>query len=261
MKGKFKCGLVVTIVAALLFNLGAGLAWADGGVRVELTASDGYRLAGLLSTPQGKPLGGVVLLHMYSNNKESWQPLTEHLVKRGFVCLAIDMRGHGESRIGPTGDDNLAKVFARDPAFFNDMHLDGEAAVRYLAGLSKDKPCPIAIVGASVGCSVAIHTAVAGNVDIAAVAVMTPGRNYLNIPTMEHLKRWPGIPMLVLSSQEEVALGAEEIFKVLGPTNADLQVFSENNIHGTFMFGKVDGVEELITSWLVEKIASQAGRR
>ncbi|MBU4263154.1 MAG: alpha/beta fold hydrolase [Proteobacteria bacterium] len=221
--------------------------------KVKLTTADGYRIAGILSRPsQGDGRLGVVLLPMYRHIKESWQPLVAELDRRGLVSLAIDMRGHGESRIGPDGDDS-GRVMERDPALFNAMHLDAEAAVRYLidqAGCRK-----IGLVGASVGCSVAIDTAVRAQVPVAAVVVMTPGSDYLGIPTLQQITGWPGdLPLLILSSAEEKERGAEAISRKLAKQRAELVLFDQTNIHGTNMFGRVDGVAERIVNWLNGKL-------
>jgi len=80
--------------------------------------------------------------------------------------------------------------------------------------------------------------------------VMTPGKDYLGVPTMKHIENWPGIPLLILSSREELERGASAIYARLKNSGATLKVFEEEDIHGTNMFGEVDGVEELITNWI-----------
>jgi len=219
--------------------------------RVVLTAGDGYRIAGAFTKANGK--AGVVLLHMYRQDKESWKPLVAQLTEQGISSLAIDMRGHGESRLGPKGNDESKRVLARDATLFNKMHLDAEAAVRYLLehGIEPQK---IGLVGASVGCSVAIQTVAEGNVPVAAVVVMTPGKDYLGIPTMQHIKKWGGQPLLILTSKEEEGRGARAIYEKLKNNGAELRVFEEEGIHGTNMFGEVKGVEQLIAGWLADKL-------
>jgi len=193
--------LVFALLAALLIFSRAEAA----PEKVVLTAADGYRITGSLT--KGDSGAGVVLLHMYGQSKESWQPLIEPLHARGITSLAIDMRGHGESRLDPAGNDDSKLVVARDPELFIQMHLDAEAAVRYLLAHGI-KPSKVGLVGASVGCSVAIQTVAEGKVPVAAVVVMTPGKDYLGIPTMRHIKNWPGTPLLILTSREERNRGA-----------------------------------------------------
>ncbi len=215
--------------------------------KIVLTAADGYKITGSLMKGDGG--AGVVLLHMYRQDRQSWQPLIEQLSARGITSLAIDMRGHGESRLDPAENDDAGRVLAKDSAFFNKMHQDAEAAVRYLIDHGID-PGRVGLVGASVGCSVAIHTVSARVEPVAAVVLMTPGKEYLGIPTMNHIKNWPGKPLLILTSSEEQQRGAAAIYDHLKNNGATLRVFEEKNIHGTNMFGEVDNVENLIADWL-----------
>jgi hypothetical protein len=112
----------------------------------------------------------------------------------------------------------------------------------------------VALCGASVGCSVAIYTAVKQKVPVNSVVLMTPGKNYLGVPTMQHIKNWPDLPLLILSSEEESGKGADVIYKKLQNTGAELHLFDDEDIHGTYMFGEVDDVEDLIANWLAEKL-------
>jgi len=219
--------------------------------KIVLTAADGYRITGNLT--KGATRSGVVLLHMYRHDKESWQPLIEQFNARGITSLAIDMRGHGESRLDPEGNDASKLVLVRDPVFFNQMHQDAEAAVNYLIGHGID-PGHTGLVGASVGCSVAVHTVSEKMVPVGAVVLMTPGRDYLGVPTMSHIRNWPGKPLLILTSSEEQERGAVPIYEQLKSNNATLKIFDEEDIHGTNMFGKIDNVEKLITDWLVDSL-------
>ncbi len=84
---------------------------------------------------------------------------------------------------------------------------------------------------------------------------MTPGANYLGVPTMEHIKSWPGIPLLIMAGKEEKDRGAVQIYNTLKEKGAELHLIDQPSIHGTNMLGKVPGVEEFISDWLVSKMA------
>ena len=220
-------------------------------MEVSFTASDGHPLVATLDRPDKGTVihTGVILLPMYRHTRESWQPLVQQLTAAGFTCLSLDLRGHGQSRFGADGSDNEKRVIARDPAFFNTMYLDVVAADIWLRNREPQLK-KIVLVGASVGCSVAVHAVTGSSVNVDAVVLMTPGENFLGIPTMDHIKTWPGIPLLILSSEEEQERGAAGIYKELQNNDAELKLFQQTNIHGTNMFGKVDKVEESITQWL-----------
>jgi pimeloyl-ACP methyl ester carboxylesterase len=220
-------------------------------MEVSFTASDDHPLVATLDMPD-KGTGirtGVILLPMYRHTRESWQSLVQQLTAAGFTCLSLDLRGHGQSRFGADGSDNEKRVLARDPDFFNTMYLDVAAADSWLRNREPQLK-QIALVGASVGCSVAVHAVTGSSVKADAVVLMTPGENYLGIPTMDHIKTWPGIPLLILSSEEEQERGAAAIYKQLQNNGAELKLFPQTNIHGTNMFGKVDKVEGFIVQWL-----------
>lgn len=243
---RWKIALVVCSVLILLV-----LSDSLASEKVILTADDGYRITGNFTKADGK--AGVVVLHMYRNDKESWQPLVEKLTARGITSLAIDMRGHGDSKLDPKGNDDSKRVLARDAKLFNRMHQDAEAAVRYLLDKGID-PQRIGLIGASVGCSVAIHTVSENKVPVGAVVVMTPGKEYLGVPTMRHIKDWRGQPLFILTSKEEEERGAKAIYNQLKGKGAELRVFDEEDVHGTNMFGEVEGVEKMIAAWMAEKL-------
>jgi len=239
-------------ILALLLLVGLSeptLAGTENSRIVVITAADGQKLRGLLDRGAGEHGAGVVLLPMYRQTKETWQPLLKVLNERGITTLALDLRGHGDSRTAPDGTDLSRLVAARDPDLFNRMHLDAEAAIRYLSGqgVAAER---IGLVGASVGCSVALDTITRGEVSVRAAVVMTPGRDYLGIPTMAQIENWPGIPLLILSSEEELERGAGPISRQLQGKGAELRIFAGEGIHGTNMFGEVPGVEEMIADWL-----------
>ena len=174
----------------------------------------------------------------------------QKLLSAGFTCLSLDLRGHGQSRFGANGSDDEKRVEARDSKFFNSMYLDVAAAEKWLQKTEPQLEKEV-LIGASVGCSVAVHAIAGGVVRAEAAVLMTPGEDYLGISTMEHIKTWPVIPLLILSSEEEQDRGAAAIYKQLQKRGAELKLFPQTNIHGTNMFGKVERVENVITDWLL----------
>lgn len=249
-RGRLVClqMLLATALLSVLFCLMTLAGIAQAAERVALKAADGFPLIGLYEQAGAGTAGpAVVLLHMYNNRKESWQPLIAELRNQGVSALAIDLRGHGESRLSAAGIDQAPRVENRDASFFNEMYQDAAAAVQWLKGRGHHS---IGVVGASVGCSVAMHMAVATKTDIGAMVLMTPGLDYLGIDTLHHLGRWPGLPLLILTSEEEKDRGATTIYQHLENQGARLIVLDQRNIHGTRMFGVVTGVEERISGWL-----------
>ncbi len=198
--------------------------------------------------PGDEGMPGIVGLHMYPSDRSSWRPLAE---KRpaGFHFLALDLRGYGGSRKQGTADLGEA-VKKRDPQLFQAMWQDALAGVKFLRDEGTCDPKRIGLVGASVGCSVAIDATIRRGSEIAAVAALTPGKDYLGVPTMDHIRTWKEQPLLLLSSEKEADGGARPIAAELKKRpEIELSIVPGEDVHGTMMFGKVEGIEDRIASW------------
>lgn len=102
--------------------------------RVSFPTADG----GLIYADRyGSGTRGVVLAHGARLNKESWAPQAQSLAAAGFLVLAIDFRGYGQSR-GPGQSDPLSAP----------LSLDVLGAVRYLR---QDGASTISVIGGSMG--------------------------------------------------------------------------------------------------------------
>ncbi len=266
MKTAMRAAWPLALVAAFALR---GAVAEDGvaGEDVRIATADGLSIAATWYPPAAgtpAPAPVVVALPMYRHTRGSYASLVRPVTDRGMGLLALDLRGHGDS--AKQGDLDLSKrVDERDATLFNAMHADVEAAIAWLA---KEKLTPkgrIALVGASVGCSVAIDTAVRAPDEVAAVACLTPGKDYLGVPTMEHVAKWrKGKPLLLVTSAEEIDGGAGPIFSKLEGRGAELkrvewvktdETADERSLHGTNMFGRVDGVEENLADWLALHVA------
>jgi esterase/lipase len=80
---------------------------------------------------------GVLLAHGGQFNKESWKEQAKVLTEAGFLILAIDFRGYGQSR-GPGESDPMSAP----------LYFDVLAGVRYLRSTGAKT---VSVVGASLG--------------------------------------------------------------------------------------------------------------
>ena len=72
------------------------------GIEIELKTQDGWRLkAKYLPAKTGKQT--YILLHGAGYRKEFWWLMARSLSRAGCGMLALDLRGHGESQVGPDG--------------------------------------------------------------------------------------------------------------------------------------------------------------
>lgn len=253
-------GAVVAVLAAF-----PAAAQEIGSRDVAITTDDKMTIAGTLWPSASGNAPGVVLLHMYKSDRTAWAPLVRHLNERGADVLAIDLRGHGGS--AKQGKSDLApRVEKRDAKLFQDMHKDAIAAVRYLVREVKSDPARVVIVGASVGCSVAIDTARRHPKEVAAVACLSPGSNYLGLNTLEHAKAWPkDRPLLLLAHASEAAAGAAQVRDAV--PGSRLVTYDDPEpedakgdpmwAHGTRMFGRIPLVEQTVASFVAARTGSE----
>jgi 2-succinyl-6-hydroxy-2,4-cyclohexadiene-1-carboxylate synthase len=79
-------------------------------------------------------LRSIAFLHGFTQTGNSWKPIAERLVDRGFRCMVVDLPGHGES-----------------------SHIDADLVTT--ANLVADTVGPTALVGYSLGGRTALHVA------------------------------------------------------------------------------------------------------
>ncbi|MCH7527123.1 MAG: alpha/beta fold hydrolase [Planctomycetes bacterium] len=216
---------------------------------VTFETRDGVEIFGDYFAPQSGGSPVVILLHMYRSNRSAWRPLVPALHKAGFAVLAIDLRGHGES-LHPSPMQLARRVGDRDETVFGAMHRDVAAAYVFLDGRRKVDMSRVALVGASVGCSVAIDYA-ARDRSVDVVVCMTPGVKYLGVDSTGHIRKYGKRPILLLATSDE-----RQACDTLGAVNpsATAAIVGSGRIHGTRMFGKIKGIEKRIVSFLLEHI-------
>ncbi len=243
-----------TLLLALVLASSAA-AQPPAASEIEFKAHDGHVISADYFAPKPQKYGApiVILLHMYRHDRTTWQPLIGPLHEAGFAVLALDMRGHGRSATPATRE----RVMARETKLFEDMTHDVRGAYDWLAkreGLDRSR---FALVGASVGCSVALRYAREDR-SVDAVVCMTPGLRYLGLDSSSDLRATHGRHVLLLATADE-----REACDKLAPLmdGAEARVIDDARAHGTQMFGRVPGVEALITDFLAKSVGKPSAEQ
>ena len=230
------------------------------GERVTFQTDDNDKVTIVGDFYPAKTEGGelppvVILLHMYKRDRSDWKPLIPELQKRGIAALAIDLRGHGES-VEPAEANLAERVAERDKRVFEDMKHDVAAAYTWLAQQGKVDLSRFGLVGASVGCTVAFEYA-ADDLSVDAIVAMSPGTSYMRIKSDKDIADINGRAIWLICPTEDIANA--DALKAANPEgNINIkEVKAEGddpdvNIHGTYMFGKVGGIERDIAGFLVK---------
>ncbi len=213
---------------------------------VTFSATDGFTLTADYYPPSKKQTGDapfVILLHMYRSDRKAWQPLIEPLREADFAILALDLRGHGESATTETRD----AVEKRDPEVFKKMQDDLRGAYDWLVTQPRIDRARFALVGASIGCSLALRYA-ADDCSVDAIVCLSPGLNYMQIDSAGDIRQLGGRHVLMLATPDE--RDAPYTLKQRAAQEVDVQIYDGHKAHGTNMFGAVPEMEPTIVNFL-----------
>lgn len=179
----------------------------------------------------------VILIHMYPADRKSWTPLAARLRTGNTACavLAYDIRGHGGSA-GPKEKELKAMYDRRDPALFQDAWKDVEAAKKWLAAQPRCDVTRVALIGASIGCSISLDYA-GRDGDVKAVACLSPGPNYFGVNSIEHIKKCDKAAVLLISPEGEYE-AVQQLVEGSGGMAKGMKYSGGRERHGTNMLSE-----------------------
>lgn len=125
--------------------------------------------------------------------------LMARLYRRGFALLAIDLRGHGQSKLFPDGSTKDLCSGGGD-ALFAGMVSDVKAAVGYARTTLGAQS--VAVIGASIGSNSAL-VAFSEDAQLAMVVALSPGLDYLGIKTDGAVRQLGSRPALLEAADDD----------------------------------------------------------
>jgi pimeloyl-ACP methyl ester carboxylesterase len=241
------CNAVVAVAAGLVLVVTPALALEPRAVTFETFDGKVIHADYYGNSPTETEMPMAILLHMYRSNRTAFKPLIEPLHAAGFAVLAIDLRGHGESATEST----RARVMAAETAVFEEMSEDVRAAYDWLARQEGVDRSRFALIGASVGASVALDYAVEDkSVDV--LVCLSPGADYLGLDSKEDIRRIKGRKIWLLGADNAKEREAVAALAALAP-GATAET-AAGDFHGTHMFGHVPGIEQRIVDYVKKNI-------
>jgi pimeloyl-ACP methyl ester carboxylesterase len=226
---------IKAILLLLLLCLAASFAPAAlaQGTAVEVTAPDGLVLKGDFYLV-GNDHATVLLLHQLYTSRTSWQDVIGALTGAGYNVLAVDVRGHGQTR----GKLNWGAA-VDDVAIWLGW-LRGTAGVRDA----------ISTLGSSMGSSLAIVGCARDAACRTAIAI-SPGWNYNGVALEDPLKNsFAGRQILVVYTHRDryPALGVPRMLEV-APDVVVTQQYTGNQ-HGMNLLTKFPESMQVMLDWL-----------
>jgi len=148
------CVVVIFVSALMAYGIRRDFGSVDVQY-VKFHDPSGVTLAARVYRPVGATLGtkmpGVLNLHGYQNDKDVNDPFSIELSRRGFVVLALDMIGHGDS-----GGGYDRPLYLKDPSYT----VGANAGYQYLKGLPFVDAANLGVMGHSLGAIQSLRVAV-----------------------------------------------------------------------------------------------------
>ncbi len=190
----------------------------------------------------------ILLFHMLGRNSGDWKDIIYEL-NNYFSVLAIDFRGHGNSR--------LQKGYLLDYRDFDAtkwlaLKEDAEAAYSYLEKIKNNEEIKIGIIGASSGANIAAYLA-SQYTDIQAIVLLSPGLNYNGIDILPFIKLSKANILIIVSEKDEYSYNSSmEIYNKY-KDKIQLKIYP-GAFHGTRIISRYPDSKDIIISWLKDKL-------
>ena len=230
------------MLPALLF-LAAAAAAAPASApaaerKVSFPTADGWTISALYR-PARKGGAVLVLAHGVASSKSEWAGFTSRLAAKGVGTLAIDLRGHGDSKAGPKGPRDYTDFDATQewPRAAGD--LDAAAGWLKARGVPESR---IALGGASIGANLA-SVAAAARPKTPFLLLLSAGPDYRGVKL-----RKPGTRTLAGASPGDYF--AHQTLKPLAAVPG-VETFEAPSGHGVQMFTDPATLDRVV-DWAVK---------
>lgn len=251
---RFLCGALaaVVVLAALACGKPERAPATAASEEHVLTTKDGLAISATLYTVPKPAPPALILVHMLGSDRHSWAAFASRAEKAGYLCAAIDLRGHGD-RVGEGGRTRSYRTFTQDDwyAALNDI-----AAAKDLLLRKGADPENLAVVGASIGANLALNYAVEDPA-IQAIVLISPGLDYHGIATEPAMRSYVKRPSLLVTAEGDAyAAASAQTLKRIAPAFCELREYP-GAAHGTNLINASDEVVDQILYWLDTMIGAQ----
>jgi len=226
---------------ALAVLLGSSSVEAAGRP-ITFPSSDGVTIAGEFFEASARPSPAVLFVHMLTRSKSEWGSLPDRIRDAGITALTIDLRGHGQS--GGSPQDLQAMI--------QDVH----AAAQWLVSRPNVRGDAVAIVGASLGASLALLAAV-DLPQVRFLALLSPSLDYRGLRTDAALIKRLGARSIWLASSDQDPLALRTLRDIAAePSGFREQHVSTVLAHGTVLLDRDPDVGRALVDWLRRSLIS-----
>lgn len=200
------------------------------------------------ASPQRRFYPAILMLPEFRQSRRYWHKTASLLAEKGYVVLAIDFRGQGEST--QAGEVTLNWAFFSD-SYFKRFLMDVKASINYLQNMQRVDQRRIAIIGAGLGANAALIYA-NHNKSIKGLILLSAGLNYRGLKTEEAIEEYGMRPVLMIAGEDDCySLYSTKKLYSLAKGIKELKIYP-NGSRGAKMLSRKPEIRELISNWLAE---------
>lgn len=244
--GRWRAGVLATALAfALCACTKASSPSAARPEEVSVQTADGVRLAATVYRPGKERPPGLILMHALGADRHAWAPFAIRASRAGYLCVAFDMRGHGQSTARGGQTISYRTFAAKD---WEAVRNDVGAAKRLLLEHGAH-PANLALMGASLGANLALHYALQ-DPDVQALVMVSPGLDYRGVKTKSEISAYGKRPVLLVASEgDSYSASSSEVLKNTAEGFRELRVYP-GAMHGTDILDVSMTAAEQVFVWL-----------
>lgn len=216
---------------------------------VMLTTSDDIRIAARYRPAAGnaEKVPVFICIPMATRTKSDYDEFTERLSEIGVASLALDLRGHGDSRMD--GRIRFSRFTEKE---WNDCIRDIYAAIGWLAAKDEIDSRLVGILGASVGANLAIKAGT--KPEIRLIVALSPGEDFRGVNITEDVQKISNKPVYVAASDgDEYSFEAANKMAMVMDELVFVKIIEDSSHHGTEMLRIPFFTEDLIR-WIKDTL-------
>jgi pimeloyl-ACP methyl ester carboxylesterase len=221
---------------------------------VRYKSQDGASIEATVLTPETglsrRP--GLVFVHMWARDRETWWGLPEFLATYGYPSIYMDLRGHGNSKF--PGYDKRITIYDTNEKY-TDLHLDILPAIDKLNTHPGVKPNQLILVGASLGCPLGVLAVDKKKDHFIGMIHLSPSTVYFDVNCKTALTRLKKMPLYAALERTDKGFhGGKDFFSLSERYKTYYQM--EHVGHGTDMIFRDVGMASVVLAWVeqIEKL-------
>jgi dienelactone hydrolase len=194
----------------------------EGPWDVTFAAADGVTLHGRLF---GRGTTALVLIPTYPGEQQGWYAFAEAAAQQGYMALALDLRGYGQSEGARSAPD---------------APLDLAAAIAYLQAHEVEQ---LVLIGAGQGGTAAIKLVAAGEASAAGLALISAPQAFDGLEVSEDDLAALALPTLWVGARNDLIQRAEDMAALAASTDRELWIYEGSSLHGTYILEGADSAD------------------